>query len=36
MKLSDSGTSVTRGSAMGARVREAFSENGHGVERGGS
>jgi hypothetical protein len=36
MKPSDGGTLVTGGSVMGAKVREAFDENGHGVERGGS
>jgi hypothetical protein len=36
MKLCDSGALVTGGSTIGARVRGAFSENGHRAEQGGS
>jgi hypothetical protein len=36
VRLCDGDALVTGGSAMGARTRSAFGENGHGAEQGGS
>jgi hypothetical protein len=36
MKLGDGGAMATGDNVMEARVRGAFSENGHEVEQGGS